>query len=89
MLGLQVPTAISSFYVGTGDPNSGPHACEAGDLSTEPSPHPLIFEVDFLINQRIATSGLDILISRASSVHASWTTGEVLDTGDWARGWDA
>lgn len=29
-----------AFSMDPGDPNSGPHACRARTLATEPSPHP-------------------------------------------------
>lgn len=33
--------SILDFYLGAGDPNSGPHTCRARALSTEASPSPV------------------------------------------------
>lgn len=35
------PPHLPGFYVSSGDPNSGPHACMARTSFTEPSPWPL------------------------------------------------
>lgn len=45
-------TTTPSFYVAAGDPNSGPYACTAGALPTEPPPQPLtcIFLKIFIVH---------------------------------------